>query len=148
MPLHKGSHSFMSLEQFKTFYWPTLRKLILGLIDGGLTPCVFFEGDYNSRLEIIGDIPRGKAIYWFERADIFRAKEILGDTVCIKGNVPSSLLCTGTPQDVIEYCRKLIDVVGKGGGFIMDGDIGIADEARVENVRAMVDFTREYGVYG
>lgn len=148
MPLHKGSHSFMSLEQFKTFYWPALRKLILGLIDNGLTPCVFFEGDYNSRLEIIGDIPRGKAIYWFERSDIFKAKEILGNTVCIKGNVPSSLLCTGTPQDVKDYCKKLIDVVGRGGGFIMDGDIGIADEAKVENLRAMVDFTREYGVYG
>lgn len=148
MPLHKGSHSFMSPEQFKAFYWPTLRKLILALIDEGLTPCTFFEGDYTSRLEIIGDIPAGKAIYWFERTDIFKAKEVLGDRVCIKGNVPSSLLCTGTPGEVRDYCRKLIDVVGKGGGFIMDGDIGIADEAKIENVKTMVDFTREYGVYG
>jgi len=147
IPLHKGADGFMSLEQFKTFYWPTLRKLILGLIDAGLTPCPFFEGDYTSRLEIIGDIPKGKAIYWFERTDMFKVKEVLGERVCIRGNVPASLLCTGTPEEVKDYCKKLIDVVGKGGGFIMDGSMGIPDEAKIESVKAMADFTREYGVY-
>jgi len=147
IPLHKGAHGFMSLEQFKTFYWPTLHKLILVLIDEGLTPCPFFEADYTDRLEIIEDIPRGKAIYGFERTDIFKAKEVLGDRVCIRGNVPAPLLCTGTPQEVRDYCKKLIDVVGRGGGFIMDGGIGIPDEAKPENVKAMADFTREYGVY-
>jgi len=147
MPLHKGAHGFMSLEQFKTFYWPTLQKLLVILINEGLTPCPLFEADYTDRLEIIKDIPEGKAIYWFENTDIFKAKEVLGDRICLRGNVPAPLLCTGTPQQVRDYCKKLIDVVGKGGGFIMDGGIGIPDEARPENVRAMADFTREYGVY-
>ncbi len=147
IPLHKGAHGFMSLEQFKTFYWPTLHQLILALIGEGLTPCPFFEGDYTDRLEIIKDIPKGKAIYIFESTDIFKAKEILGDRVCIRGNVPAALLCTATPQEVRDYCKKLIDVVGRGGGFIMDGSIGVPDEAKPENVKAMADFTREYGVY-
>ena len=120
---------------------------MLALIDAGFTPNPFFEGDCTSRLEIIGDIPRGKAVYWFERTDLAKAKEVLGDRVCIEGGVPSSLLITGTPEDVTAYCKKLIDVVGKGGGFIMNGDTGIPDEAKIENVRAMADFTREYGVY-
>jgi len=148
IPLHKGAMGFMSIEQFKTFYWPTLHKLILELIDHGLVPMLLIESDYTDRLEIIKDIPTGKAIYWFERTDIFKAKEILGDRVCIKGNVPSSLLCTGTPDDVKAYCKKLIDIVGKGGGLIVDGDIGIPDEAKPENVRVMTDFVKEYGVYG
>jgi uroporphyrinogen-III decarboxylase len=147
IPLHKGAHGFMSLEQFKTFYWPTLHQLILTLINEGLTPCPFFEGDYTDRLEIIKDIPKGKAIYIFESTDIFKAKEVLGDRICIRGNVSAALLCTATPQEVRDYCQKLIDVVGRGGGFIMDGAIGIPDEAKPENVKAMADFTREYGVY-
>ena len=146
IPLHKGADGFMSLEQFKTFYWPGLRKLITGLIDEGLTPWPLFEGNYTSRLEIIRDIPKGKAIYHFELSDLFKAKEILGDVVCIRGGVPISLLCTGTPQEVKDYCRKLIDVVGKGGGFIMDSG-AVIDEAKPENIKAMVDFTKEYGVY-
>lgn len=147
IPLHKGAMGFMSLDQFKTFYWPTLQKLLLGLIDEGIVPVICFEANYNDRLEIIKDIPAGKAIYWFELTDLFKAKEILGDRVCIRGNVPSSLLCSGTPQEVRDYCRKLIDVVGKGGSFLMDGSIGIPDEANVENVYAMRDVTLKYGVY-
>ncbi len=147
IPLHKGAEGFMSIEQFKRFYWPGLRQTMMMLIEHNMTPFVFFEGYYDSRLEIIGDIPPGKAMYKFEHTDMFRAKEVLGDRVCLRGNVPASLLCTGSPQEVRDYCKKLIDIAGKNGGYIMDGATGLPDEARPENVRAMLDFTREYGVY-
>jgi len=147
IPIHKGLDGFMSPEQFNTFFWPTLRRLIVGLIEAGQTPLVLWEGDCTSRLETIADIPAGKAVYWFERTDIFKAKEILGKTVCIRGNVPLSTLSTGTPDDVKAYCKELIDVVGKDGGFIMDAST-VLDDARPENVWAMIEFTKEYGVYG
>ncbi|MFC2045651.1 uroporphyrinogen decarboxylase family protein [Chloroflexota bacterium] len=147
IPLHKGIDGFMSPKQFETFYWPSLRRLMLALIDAGFTPNPLWEGDCTSRLEVIGDLPKGKAVYWFERTDLFKAKEILGDNICIEGGVPSSMMIGGTPDEVRAYCKKLIDVVGKGGGFIMNGDVGIPDEARVENVKAMADFVREYGKY-
>ena len=146
IPIHKGLDSFMSPWQFITFFWPTLRQLILGLIAEDLVPNVFWEGDCTSRLEIIADIPKGKVIYAFERTDIFKAKEVLGDHVCIRGNVPSSILCAGSPQDVRDYCKKLIDIVGKGGGLIVCPRV-VPDEAKAENLHAMIDFTREYGVY-
>jgi hypothetical protein len=144
--LHKGADGFMSNDQYKTFYWPTLRKVMTGLIDEGLVPMPLFEGEYTSRLEIIKDIPKGKAIYWFEKVDIYKAKEILGDTVCFRGNVPGSLLHVGTAQQVRDYVKELIDAVGKGGGLMVDCGIWF-DEAKHENVKAMVEFTKEYGVY-
>jgi hypothetical protein len=144
MPLHKGIDIFMSQEQFKKFYWPSLRKVMMACIDAGLVPSPLFEGDCTSRLEIIGDIPKGKAVYWFERTSLFKAKEVLGDTVCIEGGVPSALMINGSPEEVKAYCKELIDVVGKNGGFILNGEVGIPDEARVQNVRAMTDFVKEY----
>ncbi|HMK64728.1 MAG TPA: uroporphyrinogen decarboxylase family protein [Thermodesulfobacteriota bacterium] len=146
IPIHKGLDGFMSMDQFKKFFWPTLRELMVALINEGLTPCPLWEGNCTSRLEVIKDIPKGKACYAFEATDLFRAKEILGDTVCIRGNVPLSILATGTPEQVKDYCKKLIDIVGKDGGFILDASTGL-DDARPENVRAMFDFTRSYGVY-
>ncbi len=146
IPLHKGSDAFMSEEQFRTFYWPSLKKLMLGLIDEGMNPSLFVEADHTSRLEIMKDVPAGKVIYHMENTDIFKAKEILGDRVCLRGNVPISMLCLGTPDDVKAYCKKLIDIVGKNGGFIMDSSVGIED-AKIENLKAMIDFTKEYGVY-
>jgi uroporphyrinogen-III decarboxylase len=146
MPLHRGSEGFMSLKQFETFYWPTLKRLVWALADEGLTPCPHFEGDYTSRLEYLLELPRGKVEGQFDQTDMVRAKQVLGNHLCIRGNVPSSLLQVSTPQEVRDYCKKLIDDVGKGGGFIMSPGSSI-DEATPENVRAMVDFTKEYGVY-
>ncbi len=73
-----------------------------------------------------------------------RAKEVLGDVVCLRGNVPASMMTTGTPGEVDAYCRHLIENVGRDGGFILDGAIGIHDEARNENVKAMFQAVRKY----
>ena len=146
IPLHKGLGGFMSLEQFKKFYWPTLRELMLALIKEGLNPIPFWEGDCTSRLEYIKDIPAGKAVYRFEATDMLKAKDILGDRICIRGNVPVSILAAGTPDDVRAYCKKLIDYVGRDGGFILDSS-AVVNDARLENVRAMFEFAKEYGVY-
>ena len=145
IPLHWGIDGFMSVDQFKTFYWPPLRKVIMGLIDAGLTPLVFWEGKCDSRMEIIADIPSGKCIYWFERSDLFRAKSILGDIVCLRGDVPASMLIGGTTDEVRDYCRKLIEVVGKGGGFMLDSSTGIPEESRTENVFAMFQAAKDFG---
>jgi hypothetical protein len=59
------------------------------------------------------------------------------------GNVPNIMLHSGTPDDVRGYCKKLIDTIGKDGGFIMDSAV-MLDEAKPENLKAMFDFTREY----
>jgi uroporphyrinogen-III decarboxylase len=146
MPLHKGADSFMSIKQYETFYWPTLKKVVMALVNEGITPILFAEGSYNKRLDIIGDFPKGTVAWYFDQTDIFKAKEKIGDRCCILGNVPTSLLMTGTPQQVKEYCRKLIEVCGKGGGYILAGGASI-DEGNPENMRAMMAAVKEYGVY-
>jgi uroporphyrinogen-III decarboxylase len=121
IPLHKGADGFMSEKQFETFYWPTLKKVILGIISEGIVPILFAEGSYNTRLEIISELPKASVIWWFDQADMTRAKSILGSTACISGNVPGSLLCTGTPGGVKEYCRKIIETCAKDGGYLLTG---------------------------
>jgi|WetSurSiteA1Bulk_404760.scaffolds.fasta_scaffold17652_2 hypothetical protein len=146
IPLHRGAHGFMSLKQFETFYWPSLKRLILALIDRGITPCPFFEGDYTSRLEYLAELPKGKILGLFDSTDIYKAKEALGNTMCISGMMPLSLLQLGTPDTVRAYAKRLIDVVGKDGGFVM-GPRSAMDECNPELVKVWVNFTKEYGVY-
>lgn len=146
IPLHKGTDNFMSLKQFKTFYWPTLQKLILDLVEAQCTPYLLIEGLYNTRLDIIKDVPKGKCIYHFEGTDIFEAKKKLGDSVCIMGNMPNSLLATGSVEQVKDHTKKLVDGCGDGGGYIMSAS-ALIDEAKQENVEAWMETTREYGKY-
>lgn len=147
IPLHKGADSFLSDEQYKTFYWPTLRKVLIGLINEGCVPFPWAEGSYNTRLEVIRDVPKGKVIWGFDRTDMAKAKEILGDVACIGGNIPVTLLSVGAPQQVRDYVKQLIDTVGKGGGYIVMNGVAL-DDVKPENVRAMVDSTKEFGFYG
>ena len=148
MPLHKGADGFMSDEQFKKFYWPSLLKVIQGLNKEGLIPRLFAEGGFNSRLEVIQkDLPKGKTIWAFDYTDMARAKQILGSVACLAGNVPGGLIFTGTPDEVDSYCKNLIKVAGKGGGFIIATGVGIGRGAKVENIRAMINAAKKYGVY-
>ena len=146
IPLHKGADGFMSDEQFQTFYWPTLRKLIIGLVNEGCVPQLFAEGAYNQRLETICDIPKGKTVWWFDLTDMDRAKKTVGQVACIAGNVPLSLLCTAITDKVKAYCKNLMDVAGRDGGFIFSTGAGMQG-AKVENVKAMIDFSKSYALY-
>ena len=148
MPLHKGADGFMSQEQFETFYWPFLKKQLDGIIAEGIVPLLFVEGGYNERLDFLADadLPNGRTAWLFDRTDMQAAKEKLGGRVCIAGNVPSSLFSTGAPEKMDEYCRKLIETAGKGGGFILTSGCPI-DQAVPENTHAFFDSTRKYGVY-
>ncbi|MCK4862976.1 MAG: hypothetical protein KAS25_01710 [Dehalococcoidales bacterium] len=146
MTVTRGSDDFLSKKQFDTFYWPTFKKLVMTLIERGATPCIFFEGNCTSRLEYLLEFPKGKMLARFDTTDIFRAKEILKDHICIEGNVPSSLLQVGTVQEVKDHCKKLIDVIGKDGGYIISPRSS-TDEVNPENFKAMIEFTKEYGKY-
>jgi len=146
IPLHKGADGFMSDEQFRTFYWPSLRAMLIGLIDEGAIPFLFAEGRYGSRLEVISDLPKGSTIWLFDQTDMARAKETIGKVACIQGNVPLSLLHAGTGEEVADYTRKLIDDAGEGGGLIVDFG-AVADEGKEENLHTMIKTAKEYGVY-
>ena len=134
--LHKGADGFLSAEQFDRYYWPSLRKVILALIDEGIIPILFAEGSYMTRLERCNEFPKGAVAWLFDKTDMATAKRILGDRCCISGNVPTSLLVAGTQDEVKEYCRKLIEVCAPGGGYILAGGVNI-DTARPENLMAM-----------
>ena len=145
IPIHWAPDAFMSERQFKEFYWPTFRQMMLEMIDAGLIPMPLWEADCTKRLEIIADIPKNKAIYWFERTDLVRAHEVLGDTVCLRGNLSSSLLTTGTPDDVDAAVRRLVEnVFHRGGRLLLDAAFGLPDETPVENARAMFAAARKY----
>ena len=146
--LHKGADGFMSEGQYKELYWGPLKKIVLGLIDEGLIPRMGAQGGYNSRLETIRDLPRGKTLWAFgAETDMKRAKEIMGDVACISGNIPASLVYAGSPAEIREHSRNLIKVAGRDGGYMFATASGIPRSTNPENVHAMIDAAKEFGVY-
>ncbi len=146
MPLHKGADGFMSDEQFKEIYWPSLKAVILGLVMEGCVPYLFAEGGYNSRLKYLKELPKGTTFWLFDQTDLAEAKKQIGDTVCIAGNVPTSMMVTGSAAQVDEYCRKLIETCGTDGGYILTTGAGL-DEGKADTTRALLEAAEKYGKY-
>jgi uroporphyrinogen-III decarboxylase len=144
IPLHRGSDSFMSIEQFEVFYWPQFKQLVMDLIAAGLVPSVFYEGVWDKRLQYLRELPAGKTTGRFQSTNVEKLKETIGDVMCICGCFPSALLQLGTREQVRELTKKFCEVLGKGGGFVMGANSSM-DECDPELVKEWCDATREYG---
>ena len=146
MPLHCGVDEFMSLANYEKYYWPCLRKCIMTVIEHGMTPVCFCEGNYNTRLDTLCDVPKGKVVYMFEKVDLRRVKDTVGKVACICGTLPNALLAFGTPEQVVEETKRQLDILAPQGGFIMDCSL-MLDNAKHENMHAWKEATLKYGQY-
>jgi uroporphyrinogen-III decarboxylase len=145
--LHRGCVPFLSPAQFERFYWPTLKQIIEQLWAHGHQTLFYAEGDWNANLKYVAQLPDLSIVYHVDRGDIFAVHKAIGDKFCISGGIPNDLLALGTPEDVRACCKKVIDGVGCDGGYIMDAGAIMQDDTKPENLRALTECTREYGVY-
>ncbi|HUX98540.1 MAG TPA: uroporphyrinogen decarboxylase family protein, partial [Candidatus Deferrimicrobium sp.] len=144
MPLHRGDANFLSFRQFQDLYWPSFKKLLLDLIDLDYIPMPSFEGYWTrDHFELFHDeLPAHKIIFNLDYpTDIFMAHDILGGHSCIMGNIPHQMLVIGTPDDVREYCRKVMDQITEG--LILAPGIGLPEDSKIENVRAIVEVAKK-----
>ncbi len=145
-PLHKGMDGFMNDRQYEKLYWKPLKKIIMALVDMGFTPYLYGEGKYDSRLEMLTDVPKGKVLIHFEKVNMKEAKRILGGTACIMGNLPISDLEFADKETVVNKTRQLLEDCMPDGGYIFDFD-GCLENAKEENMDAMFETLDQYGKY-
>ncbi len=145
---HRSSNSFISPEQFRTLAFPSLAVVVDRIVAAGMTPLLHCDGDWLRNLPILRQLPAGKVVLELDGStDIFAAKKQIGDRMCLLGDVPAAKLVTGSASEVEEYCHRLIEEVGRGGGFILGAGCEIPSNARPDNVHAMVTAVRKYGRY-
>ena len=142
--MHKGMDGFMSAEQYEKLYWEPFLKVIYALVDMGVTPIIYTEGPYHTRLEQMTGLPAGKCVVHFEKIDLKKAKETIGKDTCITANFPIYLLEYGTKEEVKEEVKRQIDIGAPGGGFIFETNASIQNVKR-ENLETMYDTVRDYG---
>lgn len=143
--LERGSGFYYPLELFERFEWPFLQRYVDAFISEGILPWMHFDTDWGLNLPHLRSLPAKKCVCDLDgMTDIFRAKEILGGHMCISGDVPAALLTLGSPQDVEAYCRRLMDEVGEGGGFMLTSGCECPVNVTAENLRAMVETGKTY----
>jgi len=144
--LERGSGFYYRLDIFEQFEWPYLQRYVDAFLSEGLTPWFHFDTDWGLNLPYLKQLPKGRCVCDLDgTTDIFKAKEVLNGHMCISGDVPASLLTLGRPEEVREYCERLIDEVGRGGGFFLTTGCECPVDARFENVKMMIDVAKTYG---
>ena len=146
-----GGPPGMSPRIFDEFFWPTAKRMIDIFVNRGFKVHCHWDNDLTPHLETMKDLstglPKGKVLLDLEKTNMKKAKEVLGDRVCLFGNVPSALLCYGTPEEVDARCRQLIEDCAEGGGYVLSGECETPWDSKPENVRAMVSAAEKYGRY-
>ncbi|HEY3425862.1 MAG TPA: uroporphyrinogen decarboxylase family protein [Negativicutes bacterium] len=129
---------FISPKVWNRFAWPYIKEAVAAYVAEGTNVYLHFDANWDRDLEHFRDLPKGKVIFGCDHAtNIYKIKEVLGDHMCIFGDVPASILAIGTPDDVYNYCTKLIAEIGPSG-FILAAACNVPANASVENAKALV----------
>lgn len=145
--MHRGCVPFVSHEIFNTIYWPTLKPIVEAIWSRGNQVLFYAEGNWDAHLSTFAELPERSIVYHVDRGDMKTVHKAIGDKFCLSGGIPNALLSYGTPEQVRASCKEAIDIAADSGGYIMDASAIMQNDASVENIRAMTDFTVEYGVY-
>ena len=145
--MHRGATGFFSEEVFKKFYWPTLREITEEIFRAGYQTIFYAEGTWGKNLKYFLELPEGSIIFHCDKDDIFEVHKVLGKKFAISGGVPNDMLTFGTPEDIRIRVKKLIETVGRDGGFILDAEAIMQQDIKKENFKAMAEACAEYGVY-
>ncbi|HEY5531552.1 MAG TPA: uroporphyrinogen decarboxylase family protein [Candidatus Anoxymicrobiaceae bacterium] len=145
--LHRSSNDFISPRQFKDLAYPSLEYIARYLDKRGIVPILHCDGNWDSNLELMLGLPEGTCFQFDSATNIFRAREVLGDRFGIMGDVSPVMLCLASPSEVDEYCKNLVEKVGKNGRFILSSGCEVPSTAKAANVKAMVDAVKKYGWY-
>jgi uroporphyrinogen-III decarboxylase len=140
-------NSFLSKKEYREFHWPYLKYICEELIKADFVPLLSLQGTYDHLLDTLLELPEGKAIAWFDRTDPVKAKEVIGDHLCIAGGISPALLIGGTPKETDGRVKALLDDMKSARGFIFTLPFNAIGPAKTENVIAMTEAVHKYGAY-
>lgn len=135
----RSASEFLAPRLWERFVFPYYKQMVEVALEEGVIPVLHFDANWTRDLERFRELPKGRCVLSLDgKTDIFRAKEILGNHMCIMGDVHPSMLSLGTPEEVTAYCKRLIREIGPGG-FILSSGCDVPPDAPVDNVKAMVE---------
>lgn len=136
---------FYPLEIFERFWWPYAKEIVDGLWSEGIVTWFHLDTCWDKNLPYFKQLPRGSAVIDLDgTTDIFLAKELLRNHLCINSDVHPALLSLGKPEEVEAYCKKLIDEVGGDGGHMLSSGCNLPAAIKPDNFRAMLKTGKTY----
>ena len=135
----------MGPRHWRRYLKPCLARMFARIKEVGKFVYLHSDGQVDA---ILGDlIEIGLDVYnpfQPEIRDVYKVKREYGDRLCFHGGIGvQDLLPHGTPQQVKEEVRHLIEEVGADGGYILGPAHSVMADVPVENMVAMIETAQE-----
>ena len=139
----RTSCSFLSPSVFEEFAWPYLKQTIDELWKAGITTVLHADGNWLPLIKYFRELPKGCVHFELDgMTNIYEAHAILDGWQSVRGDVPATMLAYGKPDEVAAYCEKLVTELGMKGGFMLGSGCEVPLNAKLENVKAMMNAVR------
>ena len=92
----RSASEFVSPRLWNRFVFPYFKAMVEAAVEEGAIPVLHFDANWTRDLERLREFPKGKCVLSLDgKTDIFKAKQILGDHMCIMGDVHPAHVCSG-----------------------------------------------------
>ncbi len=144
----RSASALLNPKLWNRFVWPYFVELTYALIDAGVVPILHFDQNWTRDLGRLAELPAKKVIFNPDgMTDVRKFKELVGDRMCMMGDVPATLFAAGTPDDMYGYVRELVRDVGPTGLILAPG-CDAPFNTKPENMEAFVAASRQFGKVG
>ncbi|WP_094606155.1 hypothetical protein SPSIL_039920 [Sporomusa silvacetica DSM 10669] len=137
------AHTTLSRAQWDELYWPYLKQYLDAVVEAGKTISVFCEGSILRFADYFKEYPKGHLLFTIELDDPVELRKALPN-VCLSGGMPASLLGHGTPEQCVEYAKRLVGEMGDGFILSQDKMISFRNDCKRENLLAVAEFVQNY----
>jgi hypothetical protein len=145
IPEERAEGAIYPLKIFERFWWPYTKRIVEGLYDEGIISWLHLDQCWDLNIPYFKELPRASCIIDLDGlTDIFRAKEILKDHLCLMSDVSGSFFSIGSQKQVEDYVKKLIDKLGVDGGHILSSGCEVPPDCRPENFKVFLKTGKTY----
>ena len=140
--------TYLREKDFAEVWLPTWKRQVEDYASLGMRIQAFLEHDWTRLLDYVYELPAG-SVFSFEKTDAKLLKEKLGKKFILSGGFPLQHLTQCTKDEVIGKTKEWLDIMAPGGQYIFGFDKGALthQDVNIENLIAVCDTVREYGVY-
>jgi uroporphyrinogen-III decarboxylase len=144
-PEERAGGFLYPLDIFERLWWPYTVEIVESLHSEGIVTVLHLDACWDKNIAYFKQLPTGSVVLDLDgHTDIFAAREILGDRLCLGGDLEAALLCLGSPEEVSTYCKRLIDEVGANGGLLLNVGCSVPYAITPENFKAFLETGKTY----
>ncbi len=145
--MHRTCVPFIHPSTFRDIHWPTVKPVLEEFWKHGHQTLLYAEGRWNHHFDAFRELPERSIVFHCDQDDIFEVHRRLHDRFALSGGIPNVLLSFGKPEEVREFCRRVLREVAEAGGYILDAGAIMQNDTRVENLEVLTETARQEGGY-